>query len=118
MSGDGAVVARVISQTATDPWAQAGIMIRNDISPDAPEVSLMITPGNGVAFRYRYAVGGPTYQVSQTGITAPEWIRLSRSGNTFTANYSSDGINWTQLGTSQSALMSDDSFGRSGRDRS
>ncbi len=106
LSGDGAVIARAISQTATDPWAQAGIMIRNDISPGAPEVSLLITPGNGVAFRYRYAAGGTTYQVYQTGVTAPEWVRLSRSANTFTANYSTDGINWTQLGTPQTVLMS------------
>ncbi|MGA2685503.1 MAG: LamG-like jellyroll fold domain-containing protein [Verrucomicrobiota bacterium] len=106
LNGDGAVIARVISQTATDPWAQAGIMIRNAISSNAPEVSLSITPSNGVAFRYRYAASGPTYQVYQTGITTPEWIRLSRSANTFTANYSTDGISWTQLGTPQTVLMS------------
>jgi hypothetical protein len=106
LNGDGAVIARVISQTATDPWAQAGIMIRNDISADAPQASLMLTPSNGVAFRYRYAAGGPTYQVFQTGVTVPEWIRLSRSGNTFTADYSVDGINWTPLGTPQTVSMS------------
>ena len=106
LNGDGAVIARVISQTATDPWAQAGIMIRNAISSNAPEVSLSITPSNGVAFRYRYVASGPTYQVYQTGITTPEWIRLSRSANTFTASYSTDGISWTQLGTPQTVSMS------------
>jgi Alpha galactosidase A/Concanavalin A-like lectin/glucanases superfamily/Alpha galactosidase C-terminal beta sandwich domain/Alpha-galactosidase, CBM13 domain len=105
LNGDGAVIARVTSQTATDPWAQAGIMIRNDISSSAPEVALELTPGNGVAFRYRNSAGGSTYQVYQTGIATPEWIRLSRAGNTFAANYSSDGINWTQLGTPQTILM-------------
>lgn len=105
LNGDGAVIARVISQTATDPWAQAGLMIRNGVSSNAPEASVMLTPGNGVAFRYRYTAGGPTYQVNQTAITVPDWIRLSRSGNTFTANYSSDGINWTQLGAPQTILM-------------
>jgi len=106
LNGDGAVIARVISQTATDPWAQAGIMIRNAISSNAPEVSLSITPSNGVAFRYRYVASGPTYQVYQTGITTPEWIRLSRSANTFIASYSTDGISWTQLGTPQTVSMS------------
>ena len=106
LNGDGAVIARVTSQTATDPWAQTGIMIRNDISSGAAEASLMLTPGNGVAFRYRYTASGSTYQTFQTGETAPEWIRLSRSANTFTANYSTDGTNWIQLGTPQVVPMS------------
>jgi hypothetical protein len=80
-------------------------MIRNDITSNSPQASLMLTPGNGVSFRYRYAASGSTFQVNQTGITTPEWIRLSRSTNTFTANYSADGINWTQLGTAQIISM-------------
>ena len=106
LTGDGAVIARVSSQTATDPWAQAGIMIRNDISSGAAEASLLLTPSNGVAFRYRYTPSGATYQVFQTGVTTPEWIRLSRATNTFTANYSTDGISWIQLGTPQVVSMS------------
>ena len=81
LNGDGAIIARVISQTAADPWAQAGIMIRGGTTSNAPQVSLMLTPGNGVSFRYRPTTGGSTYQVNQTGVTTPQWLRLSRSGN-------------------------------------
>jgi hypothetical protein len=105
LNGDGAVIARVTSQTATDPWTQAGIMIRNDISSGAPEVVLSVTPGNGVVFRYRSAVAGSTSQFFQTGVTVPEWIRLSRATNTFTAAYSGDGLNWTNLGSPQTIVM-------------
>jgi alpha-galactosidase len=112
LNGDSAVIARVTSQTATDPWAQAGIMIRNDISAGAPEVSLSMTPGNTtdgpgnyIGFRTRYTAGGTTYQTFLTGLALPEYIRLSRSGNTFAASYSSDGIGWTQLGTPQTISM-------------
>jgi len=56
-------------------------MFRDGLASNAPQVSLMITPGNGVSFRFRYTAGGLTYQVNQTGITAPAWIRLSRSAN-------------------------------------
>ena len=31
--------------------------------------------------------------------TAPHWVKLTRSGNTFTAYESSDGTSWTQVGT-------------------
>lgn len=105
LNGDGAIVARVMSQTPTDPWAQAGVMIRNDATPGSMEVAAELTASNGVAFRYRNTAGGVTYQVFQTGIATPEWVRLSRSSNTFTATYSSDGINWTQIGTPQTISM-------------
>jgi len=105
LSGDGALIARVVSQTGTDPGAQAGIMIRNDISSNAPEVSLLLTPGNGIIFCYRNIVGGTTTQLSATGISAPEWIRLSRSNNTFTAAYSTNGTSWTALGSPQTITM-------------
>ena len=106
LDGDGAVIARVTGQSATDPWALAGIMIRNDTSGNSPEVSLLLTPENGVTFRYRSAAGGPTSQSFQTGVVTPQWIRLSRSGNTFTANCSTNGIDWTQLGEPQTVAMS------------
>ena len=106
LNGDGAVIVRVIRQTATDPWAQAGIMIRDNTASNAPQVSLMLTPSNGVSFRYRYTANGSTYQVNQTGVTTPEWIRLSRSSSNFTAGYSADGLTWTQLGTPQTVSMS------------
>ena len=32
LNGEGAIITRVFSQAATDPWAQASIMIRNDIA--------------------------------------------------------------------------------------
>ena len=105
LSGDGAVIARVVSQTGTDGWAQAGIMIRNGISSNAPQASLMLTSSNGVSFRYRSTSGGATVQVNQTGISTPEWVRLSRSNNVFTATYSANGTSWTQLGTAQTIVM-------------
>ena len=30
---------------------------------------------------------------------APYWVRLTRVGNTFTGFRSSDGVNWTQVGS-------------------
>ena len=104
--GDGAVCTRVLNQTASDPWSLAGIMIRDGISDGTPEVSLLLTPENGVSFRYRAVAGGPTYQAYQAGIAAPQWIRLSRSGDKFAASFSSDGSQWKQLGEPQNVAMS------------
>jgi hypothetical protein len=105
LNGDGMIMAQVLAQSGSDPWAQSGIMFRDGMASNAPQVSLMITPGNGVSFRYRNSAGGATVQVNQTGISAPAWVRLSRSTNTFTASYSTSGTSWTQLGTPQTVSM-------------
>ncbi|MFO0909865.1 MAG: hypothetical protein U0794_16210 [Isosphaeraceae bacterium] len=33
------------------------------------------------------------------GVTSPEWVRVTRSGDVFTGSYSADGLTWTQIGT-------------------
>ncbi|HWC15392.1 MAG TPA: hypothetical protein VG498_00155, partial [Terriglobales bacterium] len=35
----------------------------------------------------------------------PYWVKLVRSGNTFTSYASSDGSHWTQLGANQTVSM-------------
>jgi hypothetical protein len=109
LTGDGMIIAQVLSQIGSDPWAQAGVMIRNDSTAESPEASVLITPGNGVTFRYRLASGASTSQTFTTGISTPIWVRLSRSTNTFTASYSADGINWTDL-DSQTIAMTNSSL--------
>jgi hypothetical protein len=105
LSGDGLIIAQVLSQSSADPWAQAGVMIRNDSTPGSPEAAVLITPGNGVTFRYRLTSGGATAQSFTTGITAPVWLRLGRATNTLTAAYSPNGISWTQLGLPQTLSL-------------
>jgi hypothetical protein len=75
-------------------------MIRETLAADSKHVMIVVTPGNGVAFQYRTETGGATAQATPIpGITAPRWVRLMRSSNTFTARYSANGTTWTTLGT-------------------
>jgi len=32
-------------------------------------------------------------------VLPPTWVKLTRSGSTFTGSYSADGVTWTQLAT-------------------
>jgi hypothetical protein len=105
-SGDGAIVARVTSVTNTSSWAKAGVMFRDSLAANAMYVDVIVTPGQGVSFQYRSATGGNCVHTDVTGITAPEYVRLVRSGNTFTGYYSSDGSNWTQIGSTVTIAMS------------
>jgi len=92
--------ARVVSVQNTDPWAKAGVMFRNDNSASAMNVAVVATVGNGVELQSRTAAGGGTTGTVISGVTAPCWVRLARSAtNSFSGYYSSDGSNWTQIGT-------------------
>jgi len=92
---NGTVTAEVTSQSDTDPWAKSGLMVRLTDSPSAPYYSVLLTPGNGVVVQYRSEQNGDTSQVTGVSATAPSYLQVGRSGDTFTAYTSSDGVNWT-----------------------
>jgi hypothetical protein len=103
-SGDCTIVARVISVQNTDPWAKAGVMIRSSLAANAAHAFVAVTPGNGVAFQYRTTTGGSSTSANTTGFSAPYWVKLVRSGNTFTGYRSPNGVTWTQQGTTTIAM--------------
>jgi hypothetical protein len=98
LSGAGTIIAKVESVENTDPWAKAGVMIRDTLESDSRNVSLLVTPENGVRFQYRNTAGGITDRYFAEGITAPQWVRLERTtGGLVRAYYSADGTAWTLL---------------------
>ena len=111
-TGDVTITARVDNLLNTGAFAQAGIMIRDGTAANARYAFTFVNPpngqtGDGANFELRSAVGANSQAVgSASGITAPQWLKLQRVGNTFTAYYSSDGVTWTQLGASQTIAMS------------
>jgi hypothetical protein len=66
---------------------------------------IVVSLGNGVAFQRRLLADTASEGDTVAGVTAPQWLRLTRSGNTFTAEYSANGNSWTTLGTPQTIMM-------------
>jgi VCBS repeat-containing protein len=99
LSGNNEIIARVVDVQNTDPWAKAGLMIRETLAPDSRHASIYVTPGNGVAFQRRTNTGGISTHTPGSSATAPRWVRLSRNENTFKAYESADGLSWTLVGT-------------------
>ena len=94
--------ARVTSQSDTDPWAKAGVMIRDSLGAGAAYGFMPITPGNGFDFQYRSQNGISASGNISGGALNPapnNWVRLTRTNNTFDAYVGADGANWTQVGT-------------------
>ncbi len=83
----------------THDWAKAGVMFRETLAPNAKHIMAIVSPGKGVAVQYRGAPGGTTANAALTAGTAPEWLRLTRTGSTFTAQVSEQGTTWRTLGS-------------------
>jgi hypothetical protein len=97
-SGDGTFVARVTAIQNTDPWAKAGIMIRDNLSAGSPHVMMLYAPSNNCALIHRDTSGGNSQIISGPYSWLSLWVKVVRSGSVFTAYQSEDGTNWTQVG--------------------
>jgi glucosylceramidase len=100
VTGDAILTVRVISQERTHEWAKSGLMFRESLNANSRHIHALLTPQNGVAFHHRAATSGVTAGTNTSGPFAPHWLRLVRSGNTFTGFSSLDGVTWTQIAAS------------------
>jgi hypothetical protein len=109
LTGDGSIVARVVSVgTGTNTWAKGGVMIRADLTPGATDAYTVISgsAGNGASFQYRLTPNGGCVNLdATTAIPVPYWVKLTRAGSTFTGYLSADGKTWAQQGTPQTITM-------------
>ena len=93
------ITARVRSVENTYPWAKAGVMFRQSaLSAQSPNVTVVVTPGRGVAMQYRAAAGKPSAQVAVIAGIAPEWVRLTQVEGIFRGYASEDGVTWHLIG--------------------
>ena len=61
--------------------------------------------GQRVAWQYRHNVGGNgVTTVVAADQAAPVWLKLTREGNLFTGSWSTDGVTWTEAGSTTVAM--------------
>jgi hypothetical protein len=115
ISGDGGVTATVLDAAAinTDD-VKSGVMIRESTGPSVREISLLYSAfGNNqtlttsLLFQSRSDANGATKKLATVAnIKEPVTVRLIRSGNAFTGEYSlNGGRTWTAVGTPQTIPM-------------
>ena len=102
LTGDGELVARVVS---IDPpladWSMAGVMIRVMLTPGSPSIFMGIsantdTKDHGITMWGRSAFDAVAETESTGATTAPYWVKVKRTGNTFAGFSSPDGKEWTE----------------------
>ena len=106
LSGDGTVVARVVSQLDSQEWAKAGLLVKAGLAPGSPYAAVMLTPEHGVRMQATFDT-----DLAGTATAAPRWLKLTRTGNTVTGYESADGRSWQQVGTVTVALPRDAAVG-------
>ncbi len=108
VTNDTSVTARVVTETGAASFAKAAVMIRETTATNSIEASVLLTPTNGVAMEVRPTTGAATINLVGwvAGPLPPQWIKLARSGNTFTASYSVNGSTWTQLASTNVTMAS------------
>ena len=94
LSGDGSIVARVVSVQYTDPWAKAGVMLRENDSAGAKYVFLGVTGQGGSVLQSRATTDGASASADGPEAKLPHWLKLIRNGNLFSGYVSADGTNW------------------------
>jgi phosphatidylserine/phosphatidylglycerophosphate/cardiolipin synthase-like enzyme/regulation of enolase protein 1 (concanavalin A-like superfamily) len=99
LTGDGSIVARVVTTSSTAPWVKAGVMIRNTLNANSAHGFMLVSYSKGLAFQRRTANGGTSTSTAGALAGAPYWVRLDRAGDTITAYQSTDGANWVVVGT-------------------
>ena len=104
LNGNGTIVARVTAIQNVASWVKAGVMIRETLTPGSRHALMLVSAAKGVAFQRRETTGGTSVSTAGSTSSTPRWVKLTRSGNTFTAFESSDGSNWTQVGSDTIAM--------------
>jgi len=99
LSGDGTIVARVATVQNVQSWTKAAVMIRNSLDPGSAFAEMLVSAAKGTAFQYRTSAGATAAGVSTGASAAPIWLKVSRSGTTFTGYQSTDGTTWNQIGS-------------------
>jgi hypothetical protein len=79
--------ARIVSVQGTSGNAKAAVMIRESLAANSRHALVDVEPSAGIEFLWRTNTGYNTTASVVSG-TAPNWVRLTRTNNTFRAYYS------------------------------
>jgi beta-galactosidase len=96
--------AQVLSVENTSSSAKAAVMIRESLAANSSHAMADEEAGAAAEFIWRNGTGASASSAVTNG-AVPGWVRLTRTNNTFTAYSSTDGKNWTEIGTPTSISM-------------
>jgi YD repeat-containing protein len=109
ISGSATIIAEVTGASNFIDTAKVGIMIRETLAADSTNVFVGLENTYGLDFQARFSTFGTTYQGTGS-VGAPYWLKLVRSGSSFSAYSSTDGSTWTQFGSTITISMDTNAY--------
>ena len=106
-SGDVELTAKIESIENTNPWAKAGVMIRESLAAGSKHAMTVVTPAEGASFQRRTTTNANSGHTTFKGIKAPEFVRVLRTGNKFTGYYSTDKNVWFPMDSVNFSMTAD-----------
>ncbi len=97
-SGDGSIVARVATLQNTDTQAKGGVMFRDSFATNGMYAFVCVTP-TGLRFDCRTNLNTAAITIASNTVRTAKWVKLLRSGNSFRGYFSTNAINWQELGS-------------------
>ncbi|KRD47598.1 hypothetical protein ASE27_04745 [Oerskovia sp. Root918] len=92
---------KVNSQGNSNGSAKAGLIVRNDVTQPGKSpgyAALGIRPNGGFEWLRGNAAGQLVTSSAASSTSYPAWVRIERDGDLYTASWSKDGENFTQIG--------------------
>jgi hypothetical protein len=123
VAGDVTLTVRYVPQTPSQ-FAKMGLMLRESDAANSPHVALLLTPATPknlegphwhLELLARDTLGGDSHSLATTPpldaplvtwnrVMAPLWLRLARTGHTFSAAFSLNGKDWTPIASTPLSL--------------
>ncbi len=95
LNGDGGVSAQITSQSETNQYAKAGVMIRDSSASNSAFYDLVAVKDHDFEIQYRSTTGGSASTVySNIPTTYPYYLKIVRSGSLYSGYVSTDGVTW------------------------
>jgi hypothetical protein len=88
----------------------SGVLLQEGTGGLAGNAFVFVTPANAIVFQLRTSTGADSEVAQVTDNTAPQWVELVRSGNTSSAFYSDDGVNFNAFGSPGTITFADSTY--------
>jgi len=102
LAGDGEIVARIADTPIDGKHWKAGVTLRDGRGSATVSAMLYIGADKRIHFGARSKENEPLNDTTHGGST--KWLKIARSGDTFTGSISNDGTAWTFVGQSTLAM--------------
>ncbi len=97
VQGDFEFTATLQDFTAAKELAMTGLMARESLKPYSPYFAIMNSNANGIASQIRYSENDTALSTQATQVEGVVTLKITRSGNLFSASYSTDGQSWNLI---------------------